>query len=246
MKNQKVALITGANRGIGFETAKQLGEKGITVIVSARQLAAARDAAEKLKVRGIDAYAIQLDVTQETDRKAAAAYIMEKFGKLDILINNGAKAPKETLLVAKNAETTAEEFSEIFEPNFFGLVYLTNDLLPLIKASEAGRIVNVSSILGSIGSHAQPDSPIAGYRVLSYNAAKAALNMFTVQLANELKETTNIKVNSAYPGWVKTELGTDYAPMEIPEGAKTSVDLALLGNDGYTGKFIHLGEELPW
>jgi len=246
MKNQKVALITGANRGIGFETAKQLGEKGITVIVSARQLTAANEAAEKLRAQGIDAHGLQLDVTLKTDRKAAAKYIQENFGKLDILINNGAKAPKETLLVHKNADTTAEEFSEIYETNFFGIVYLTNELLPLIKASDAGRIVNLSSILGSLGTHAQADSAIAGYRVLSYNSAKAALNMFTVQLANELKETTNIKVNSANPGWVKTELGTDYAPMEISDGAKTSVDLALLGEDGYTGKFIHLGEELPW
>jgi NAD(P)-dependent dehydrogenase (short-subunit alcohol dehydrogenase family) len=124
-------------------------------------------------------------------------------------------------------------------------VYLTKELVPLLKKSDAGRIVNLSSILGSLGVHAQENSPIAGFRVLSYNASKAALNMFTVQLAEELKDT-NIKVNSAHPGWVKTDMGGEEAPMAITDGAKTSVQLALVGEDGPTGKFMHMGDELPW
>jgi NAD(P)-dependent dehydrogenase (short-subunit alcohol dehydrogenase family) len=246
MKNEaKVALITGANRGLGFETAKQLGEQGITVVLAARQLSSAKVAAEKLIAQGIAAYAVQLDVTNAAERKAVAKYLEEQFGKLDILINNAGVAPKESGFAPKNLDTTAEEFEYVFNTNLFSIVYLTKELVPLLKKSEAGRIVNLSSILGSLAIHAQEDSPIAGFRILSYNASKAALNMFTVQLAEELKGT-NIKVNSAHPGWVKTDMGGDEAPMAIVDGAKTSVKLALAGADGPNGKFMHLGEELAW
>lgn len=246
MKTKKIALITGANRGIGFETAKQLAEKGVTVILAARQLNAAQDAAAKLTNEGFTAYGIQLDVTNEAERKAAAQYINDQFGKLDILVNNAGVAPKTSLFDAKTAATTAEEFQHVFETNFFSVVHLTNELLPLIKKSDAGRIVNLSSILGSLTLHAQEDSPIASFKILSYNASKAALNVFTNHLAAELKGT-GIKVNSAHPGWVKTEMGgQDVAPMEITDGAKTSVELALIDDDGPNGRFIHMGEELPW
>ena len=243
-EQKKVALITGANRGLGFETAKQLGQKGITIVVAARQLSSAKVAADKLIAEGIDAYPVQLDVTNAAERTAVAAYLSKQFGKLDILINNAGVAPK-TSFEPRNLDTTAEEFEYIFNTNLFSIVYLTKELVPLLKKSDAGRIVNLSSILGSLGVHAQEDSPIAGFRVLSYNASKAALNMFTVQLAEELKGT-NIKVNSAHPGWVKTEMGGEQAPMGIEDGAKTSVQLALVGEDGPSGKFIHLGDELPW
>lgn len=245
MENQKVALITGANRGIGFETAKQLGEKGITVVLTARQLTTAQEAADKLKAQGIDAFGVQLDVTDAVERQEVAQYISDKFGKLDILVNNAGVAPKETLAVSKTIDTTLEEFEYVFNTNLFSIVFLTKELLPLIKKSSAGRIVNLSSILGSLTLHSQENSPIASFRVLSYNASKAALNMFTTHLSSEL-EGTGIKVNSAHPGWVQTELGGDGAPMNITDGAKTSVELALLDVDGPTGKFIHLGEELPW
>ena len=246
MKTQKTALITGANRGIGFETAKQLGEQGVTVVLAARQLGAASEAANKLRQQGIDAYGIQLDVTNTDERKAAAKYLQEKFGKLDILINNAGVGPKDWSMFEKTISgTTYEEFEYVFNTNLFSLVALTNELLPLIKNSVAGRIVNLSSILGSLTIHSQEDSPIAPMKTLSYNASKAALNMFTNHLALEL-EGTGIKVNSAHPGWVKTELGTDAADMEITDGAKTSVALALIGEDGPNGRFIHLGEELPW
>ena len=246
MSMQKVALITGANRGIGFETAKQLGEKGISVILTARQLAVAQESAAKLKAMGIDAYGIQLDVTKAEERAAAAAYISEKFGKLDILVNNAGVAPKESLFTPRVLDTTPEEFQYVFETNVFSIVYLTKELLPLIKKSDSGRIINLSSILGSLGVHSQENSPISFSRVLSYNASKTALNMFTVLLAAELKDT-GIKVNSAHPGWVKTEMGgVDEAPMEIVDGAKTSVDLALLDANAPSGKFVHAGEELPW
>ena len=122
---------------------------------------------------------------------------------------------------------------------------LTQTLLPLIKKAPEGRIVNLSSILGSLTLHADPNSPIYNGKVLAYDASKAALNVFTIHLAHELRDT-NIKVNSAHPGWVKTDMGTEAAPMEIPEGAKTSVALATLPADGPTGAYIHLGKPLPW
>lgn len=246
MSTKKVALITGANRGIGFETAKQLGEQGVTVVLTARTLSAAETAADSLKAQGIEAYGIQLDVTKENERNSAANYLSEKFGRLDILVNNAGIAPKETLFASRTIETTEDEFQQIFSTNFFSIVYLTKALLPLLKKSEAGRIVNLSSILGSLGVHSLPESPLAEFRVLSYNASKASLNVFTIHLAAELRGT-NIKVNSAHPGWVKTELGgEEAAPMDVTDGAKTSVALSLIEDDGPNGRFIHLGEELPW
>jgi len=247
MSTKKIALITGANRGIGFETAKQLGEKGVAVIIAARKLNAAEETAAQLTAQGIEAYGVQLDVTNADERTAVAAYIEDKFGKLDILVNNAGVGPKEDdLFVKKTAATTADEFEYIFNTNLFSIVYLTNELLPLLKKSEAGRIVNLSSILGSLTLHATEGSPIADFKRLSYAASKTALNVFTVLLADELKGT-KIKVNSAHPGWVQTELGSvEHAPMTVPDGAKTSVELALIGEDGPNGRFIHLGEELPW
>ena len=243
-QDNKVALITGANRGIGFETAKQLGEQGVTVVVGARSLASAVETANKLKAQGIDAYGIQLDVVNAQDRAAAAKYLEEKFGKLDILINNAGVAAS-TGFTNVTSQVADEELSRIFTTNLFAVVSLTRELLPLIQKSSAGRIVNLSSILGSLALHADPTSPIANFKSFAYDGSKSALNAYTIHLAHELKDTA-IKVNSAHPGWVKTEMGTDAAPMEIPDGAKTSVALALLGADGPSGRFIHLGQELPW
>jgi NAD(P)-dependent dehydrogenase (short-subunit alcohol dehydrogenase family) len=242
---KKVALVTGANRGIGLETARQLGQKGLTVIVAARTLKSAEETAAKLKAEGVDAFPLKLDVTNPKDRETAAKSVEEKFGKLDVLINNAGVGPQDGIFVLKAVHTTEEELQSIFGTNVFSVIGVTRAFLPLLKKSEAGRIVNLSSILGSLTLHADPNSPIAGVKSFAYDASKAALNAFTIHLAAELKDT-KIKVNSAHPGWVKTEMGTDQAPMEIPEGAKTSVDLALIGADGPNGRFIHLGQELPW
>lgn len=242
---KKVALITGANRGIGFETARQLGQKHVTVIVAARTLKSAEETATTLKAEGIDAFPVKLDVTNVQDREAAAKTVGDRFGKLDILINNAGVGAQDGTLVNKTVNTTEEELQTVFGTNVFSVIAVTRAFLPLLKKSEAGRIVNLSSILGSLTLHADPHSPIATVKTFAYDASKAALNAFTIHLAAELKNT-KIKVNSAHPGWVKTEMGGDDAPMEIPEGAKTSVDLALLGPDGPNGRFIHLGQELPW
>ncbi len=133
----------------------------------------------------------------------------------------------------------------IFETNFFSVVALTNTLLPLIRKSPAGRIVNLSSILGSLTLHADRKSPIYGSKFLAYNASKTALNAYTVHLAWELRHTP-IKVNSAHPGWVKTDMGGPGATMDLAEGAKTSAALALLPADGPTGGYFHMGQPLPW
>ena len=242
---KKVALITGANRGIGLETARQLGKQGVSVVVGARSLASAQKTAAALEAEGIDALPVQLDVTNAADRKAAAKTVADKYGKLDILINNAGVGPEEGLGKPKTVETTEEELQKVFGTNLFATVAVTREFMPLLRKSPAARIVNLSSILGSLTLHADPSGPFASAKLFAYDASKSALNAFTIHLAAELKDT-KIKVNSAHPGWVKTEMGTDNAPMEIEEGAQTSVALALLGADGPTGRFIHLGNELPW
>lgn len=242
---QKVALITGANRGIGFETARQLGLQHVTVVVGARTKDAAEKAVQKLFAEGIDAYSVTLDVTKESDRAAAVKFVEEKFGVLDILVNNAGIGGEGGILNPHTIETSEEELQAVFDTNLFSVIAVTRAFLPLLKKSEAGRIVNLSSILGSLTLQAAPNSPIAPMKSFAYNASKTALNQFTVHLAAELKET-KIKVNSAHPGWVKTELGTQHAQLEIADGAKTSVDLALAGADGPSGRFIHAGQELPW
>jgi NAD(P)-dependent dehydrogenase (short-subunit alcohol dehydrogenase family) len=241
---KKVALITGANKGLGFEMARQLGQAGVTVVLAARDPQKGQAAAEKLQGEGLDAFFFKLDVIEGKDHVAASAFLEEKFGRLDILINN-AGISAEPLGGGRTSSTSADVIHRTFETNFFAPVALTQVLLPLLKKSAAGRIVNMSSILGSQTLHADPKSPIYEFKSFSYDASKAALNSFTIHLAHELKDT-KIKVNSAHPGWVKTDMGTDAAPMEIPEGGKTGVELALLGDDGPTGGFFHLGKPLPW
>jgi NAD(P)-dependent dehydrogenase (short-subunit alcohol dehydrogenase family) len=241
---KKIALITGANKGLGFEMARQLGRAGVSVLLAARDPQKGEAAAAKLRGEGLDAQYLKLDVTDTRDHAAASAFVEEQFGRLDILINN-AGISSDPLGSGLASTTTEATIRRTFDTNFFAPVALTQALLPLLKKSDAGRIVDMSSILGSQTLQADPKSPIYDFKSLSYDASKAALNSFTIHLAHELKDT-KIKVNSAHPGWVKTDMGTDAAPMEIPEGAKTGVELALLGDDGPTGGFFHLGKKVPW
>jgi NAD(P)-dependent dehydrogenase (short-subunit alcohol dehydrogenase family) len=240
----KVALISGANKGIGLETARQLGRQGVTVLLGARDLAKGEAAAAKLKAEGIDARAVKLDVVNPAEVKAVAEKIEQEFGVLDILVNN-AGVMTETMGVNSAPTISEQELRDTFETNLFAVVAVTQAVLPLLQKSKAGRIVNVSSILGSLTLHATPGSPIHGVKSFAYNTSKAALNSFTIHLADALKDT-KIKVNSAHPGWVKTDLGTEAAPMNVVEGAKTEVTLATLPEDGPTGGYFHLGETLPW
>jgi NAD(P)-dependent dehydrogenase (short-subunit alcohol dehydrogenase family) len=241
----KIALITGANKGIGFETARQLGKAGVQVIVGARDQAKADGAAAALKSEGIDAVPLKLDVTSSADIQAAAAFIKANYGHLDILVNNAGINSEGGFAFNNSATVTQAELRKTFDTNFFAVVEVTQTLLPLIRKSPAGRIVNLTSILGSLTLQSDPTSPIAGSKALAYNASKTALNAFTVHLAAALKDTP-IRVNSAHPGWVKTDMGGEGAMMEIVDGAKTSVALALAGTDSPNGAYLHLGNPLPW
>lgn len=239
-----IAFITGANRGLGLETARGLGKLGITVILGVRDIARGDAAVQELKREAINAEAILFDALNPATFQDVCKFIASKYGKLDILVNNAGVALGP--LFGNNASTASQDLlKRTFDVNFFAVIELTQVLLPLIRKSPAGRIVNLASILGSLGVHQMPDSPIAGAKELAYNASKTALNAFTVHLADELKDT-NIKVNSAHPGWVKTDMGGAEAPLEVSEGGKTSVQLATLPADGPSGGFFHLGEALPW
>jgi NAD(P)-dependent dehydrogenase (short-subunit alcohol dehydrogenase family) len=169
--------------------------------------------------------------------------VAQEFGRLDILINNaGVMLDDQT---KKVSEQSLAAWRTTFDTNVFGLIATTQGFLPLLRKSAAGRIVNLSSILGSNALHSDPQSPIYDFKVPAYNVSKSAVNAYTVQLAYELRDTP-IKVNAAHPGWVKTEMGGEGATMELPDGAKTSVALATLAADGPTGSYTHMGEALPW
>lgn len=244
MAVEKIAFITGGNKGIGLETARQLGKLGIDVVIGSRDAEKGRAAAQKLQAEGIHADAIQFDVTRQADYQAVYDYFNQRYGRLDILVNN-AGISRESFGPNTTSTISPEDLQATFDTNFFGVIQLTQTLLPLIRKSAAGRIVNLSSILGSLTLHATPGSPIYEAKSFAYNASKAALNAFTIHLAHELRDTS-IKVNSAHPGWVKTDMGTEAAPMEIPDGAKTGVRLATLPADGPTGGYFHMNETLPW
>lgn len=241
----KIAFITGANRGIGFETAKHLGALGITVVLGVRDTRKGNEAATALAALGIQAEVVEYDAENRTAAKQVFDYLNNKHGKLDILINN-AGILKEALIGHNNSETVSQQvLIDTFQTNFFAVIELTQTLLPLLKKSAAGRIVNLSSILASQTLHSLPNSPIDPAKSFAYNASKTALNAFTVHLAHALKDTP-IKVNSAHPGWVKTELGGEHAPMEIADSWKTNVRLATLEADGPNGGFFHEVDTLPW
>ena len=243
---KKVALVTGANKGLGLETARQLGKEGITVLIGARDTGRGNKALEELRRDGIDAHLVQLDLEAPGTFREVYKLIENQYGKLDILVNNaGINGENSEWGENTVVRTTPADLRKTFDTNFFNLIELTQILLPLIEKAPAGRIVNLSSILGSLELHASPGSPIYNMKGFAYDASKTALNQFTVHLAHALKDT-NVKVNSAHPGWVKTDLGTDAAPMEVTDGAKTSVWLATLPADGPNGGYFHMQDRLPW
>jgi NAD(P)-dependent dehydrogenase (short-subunit alcohol dehydrogenase family) len=244
MQKKNIALITGANKGIGFETARQLGRENTTILLGSRDQAKGEEAAARLRAEGFDVHPIMLDVSDSVSIQKAAAEVKKKFGRLDILVNNAGIMVDDRK--KKISEQTLETWRKTFATNLFGVIETTNAFLPLLRQSEAGRIVNLSSILGSIEYHATAGSPVyESKQTPAYNVSKSALNAYTVQLAYELRDT-KIKVNAAHPGWVKTEMGGEGAMMEIEDGAKTSVSLATVAENGPNGAFLHQGESLPW
>jgi len=238
-----VALITGANRGLGLETARQLFVKvpGIKVILASRDVGKVEAAVAAFQKQGFAASAVQLEVTDAASIKAAAAVVEKAHGVLDILINNAGVGGK----AQSPLDVTAEELRQTYEVNVIGVIAVTQAFLPLLRKSEAGRIVNLSSILGSLSEHSDPNSFIYAWTPTAYDASKAALNMVTVELARVLRDT-KIKVNSAHPGWVKTDMGGENAPLELADGVATTLELALLPANGPSGGFFHVGVHLRW
>jgi NAD(P)-dependent dehydrogenase (short-subunit alcohol dehydrogenase family) len=245
METRKVALITGANRGLGLETARRIGKTGISVLVTARKQSDAHHAEVTLRAEGVDAHALELDVTKSSDIERARALIEARFQKLDILVNNAGIHLDGAWFGNTTSSVSIGALHETFETNFFAVVELTRALLPLIKKSQAGRIVNVSSVMASLAMHADKTSMIYSAKPFAYDASKAALNSFTLHLAHELRDT-HVRVNSAHPGWVRTSMGGTDAAMSVEEGASTIVNLALAGADSPHGVFLHLGSALPW
>ena len=247
---QKIAFITGGNRGLGFQTALDLRQnkaENIKVVIGSRtrhRAISRRQAARRRRGRRHD----PVRHYKAGRLPGSHDYFNSKYGRLDILVNNagiaGGTFPGEGP-EHRAADVPMDLLRKVFETNFFAQVELTEKLLPLIKKSPAGRIVNLSSILGSLKLQADPESPIYDAKSFAYDASKTALNAFTVHLAYELKNT-KVKVNSAHPGWVKTDMGGQSAPMELNEGGKTSAALATLPDDGPTGGYFHMGKPLPW
>ncbi len=243
--SEKVAFITGGNRGIGLETARELGKRGIAVVIGSRDAESGKGAVTQLAEAGVQAQVIRYDAADPSTDASVSSFFERSYGRLDILVNNAGVLKEEGLLIKNASRVSADVLRETFDVNFFAVVRLTQALLPLLKRSEAGRIVNLSSVLGSLTVHSAPGSPLTGVKPFAYDASKTALNAFTVHLADEL-QGTKIKVNSAHPGWVKTELGGPHAPMELVDSPKTSVELATLDANGPTGGFFHVGDALPW
>ncbi|WPB58847.1 SDR family oxidoreductase [Xylophilus sp. GOD-11R] len=240
---QKIALVTGATRGIGFETVRQLAQSGALVLLAGRKPDSAVEAADRLKAEGLSVEPITLDVTDSGQIAAAAALIQQRFGCLDILVNNAGVLVDD--LQRKPSAQSLDTWRKTFDTNVFAVVEVTQALLPLLKAAPAGRIVNVSSQLGSLGWHTDPSSPIYDFKIPAYNASKTAVNAWTIHLAYELKDTP-LKVNAIHPGYVQTEMNGGNGEIGVSEGARSSVGMALLDANGPSGSFTHLGKTLPW
>ena len=236
-----VALITGGNKGLGFETARRLGSDGYRVIIGARDSARGEEAERKLRDQKIDARAVQLDVTDRNQVIAAAAWVQREYGRLDVLINNAGIALDRDPVSTVNLDN----YKKTLETNVISVIAVTQAFLPLLRKSPAGRIVNVSSGLGSLEHNADPFSEYAAVKPAAYNSSKAALNMITILLADELKQTP-IKVNSADPGYTATDLNNNQGHQTVTEGTDAIVRLATLNDDGPTGRFFNRMGSVPW
>ncbi len=243
-----IALITGANRGLGLATARRLGHAGVTVVIGARDETKGEEAAAVLRDEGIDAESVTMEVTSTSSVQLAAKQIEAAHGRLDILVNNAGILPEATA-----GETAgpvdAALFRTTFETNVFGTVAVIEAFLPLLREARAGRIVNVSSTMGSLSDQSNPSSPYFAVVVPAYQASKAALNGITVALAKLLADTP-IKVNSVCPGFVQTDLGGPEnraaAPLTAVEASEIVADTALIPDDGPTGQFLDRDGPVAW
>lgn len=241
-QSKRIALVTGANKGIGFEVARQLAASGCSVVVGARSKALGEEAAATLQRDGLDVRHISIDLEDRATIAAAAAEIEADFGHLDILVNNAGIAAQGDGLPSS---VSLDAIERDFRVNFLGSVAVTQAMLPLLRKASSARIVNVSSGLGSLTKSSDPLWTHVAAKFLGYAASKAALNMLTVQLAYEL-HGTSIKVNSVDPGYTATDLNQHRGTQSIPEGAAEIIRLALLADDGPTGTFSNTQGIVPW
>jgi NAD(P)-dependent dehydrogenase (short-subunit alcohol dehydrogenase family) len=239
--NRKIALVTGANKGIGLETARQLGQQHIVVLVGSRDRSRGQKATDALRSEAIDARLLLLDVTNQATIDAAALRIEQEFGKLDILVNNAGifleKVPA--------SQCQLENLRKTFETNFFGAFAVTKALLPLLRKSTAGRIVNLASDLASLANTSDPNWALYPHIFFSYSSSKVAINAMTVALAKELQGTA-IKVNSADPGFTATDMNNFTGPKPTQQAARVPVRLATLPPDGPTGGYFDENGPVPW
>ncbi|MGA2419342.1 MAG: SDR family oxidoreductase [Candidatus Acidiferrum sp.] len=241
-KDRKIALITGGNKGIGFEVGRQLGRAGMLVLLGARNEKLGEVAAAKLREEGAEARFLLLDLSGNDTISKAAEWIASEYRRLDVLVNNaGISDPAD----GSPDKADIAAVRRVFETNFFATLAVTQAMLPLVRKSEAGRIVNVSSGLGSLSYNGDPNWEFASVKRMGYCGSKAALNMMTVQLAFELRGTP-IKVNAANPGFTATDLNQHRGTQTVQEGAAETVRLALLPADGPTGGFFDRFGANPW
>jgi NAD(P)-dependent dehydrogenase (short-subunit alcohol dehydrogenase family) len=236
-----IALITGANKGIGYEIARGLGARKIVVLIGARDRARGQASAEKLKGEGIDARFVPLDVTNKETIGPAAKWIEDQFGVLDILVNNAGIGE----WGSKPSGVDLAKVREVYDTNLFGPMTVTQAMLSLLRRSKHGRIVNVSSSLGSLSMANDPKSPIFHFLSLGYNTSKTALNSMTVQFANELRDTP-IKVNAVCPGYCATDINGHSGPRTAAQGAIAPVRYATLGDDGPSGGYFDEDGPVAW
>ena len=237
----RVALVTGANKGIGFEIARQVGKAGTRVLLGARDATRGKAAAATLKAEGIDVHFIHIDLGKPATIQSAAAAIEVEYGRLDVLVNNAGIVDRAD---GPPSKASIDAVRRVFDTNLFGALAVTQAMLPLLRKSPSARVVNVSSGLGSL-THCSDPGKFAQFRLMGYNASKAALNMLTVLLAAELKDA-GIKVNSANPGFTATDMNDHRGHQTVPEGAAAAIRLALLPDDGPTGGFFSANEQEPW
>ncbi|WP_260189549.1 SDR family oxidoreductase [Actinophytocola gossypii] len=251
MSEQRIALVTGANKGIGRATAEQLAALGMTVVVGAREPRRGEETAAALRAAGGDAHPVTLDVTDQETARAAAERVEERFGRLDVLVNNagitgsGQVAPQDAVdQVPSSVDLVMVR--AVFETNVLGVIAVTNALLPLLRRSPAPRIVNLSSHAASLTISADPDGPLAALPAsAAYTPSKAALNAVTVQYANELRKD-GVLVNAVAPGYVATDINDHRGFLTPAQGAAAVVRLATLPSDGPTGGFFDADGPVPW
>lgn len=239
---RRVALVTGANRGIGFEIARQLAGMGLMVIIGARDEQKGVNTQKKLAEEGLDVHFTSLDVADATSIMAAVGKIDDSFRRLDVLVNNaGIMIDSETDLL----ELPMTLLQNTLETNTFGPLLLSQGCVPIMKRHKYGRIVNISSTLGALTDIANPDSHYNELRSPAYRLSKTLLNGVTALLAKELR-ADNILVNAVCPGWVRTELGGPQAPVSPEQAAETPVWLATLPDEGPTCGFFREQQPIPW